>query len=80
MDNAYRIPKIEEFIKGFTFEIKNTYKFAVIDFNTKTNTQSEPYDVWTEQTLSKDWDFGFFSPFDLKVYLENEYIRVKDGK
>lgn len=34
MEDGYRIPRLEEFIQGFEFEVAIDYKFGHIDFST----------------------------------------------
>lgn len=74
METKYRIPKIEEFVKGFTFEEKSVYTWGEMDFLTGKVVSCKTEDVWIEKTINKDPDIDY-----LKAFLENGYIRTVDG-
>lgn len=77
--SKYYIPSIEQFKKGFTYEVKSTYRYETIDFSTREQNLGEPQHIWTEYTLTEDWDEKniYHNTFDLKTYLENGTIRAK---
>lgn len=57
MEKGYRIPKESEFVQGFEYEVKESYKFGILYFNSKgekSNIQmsKEPYEVWNKGIVS----------------------------
>lgn len=88
---GYRVPKLEEFIEGFEFEIRNDY---VIHINNKRH----PYHTWTNGkvwwkkdptkfytdnlpnggTLTQSGYFiNWFKPFDEQSFIDQKLVRVK---
>ena len=48
MEEGYRVPRLEEFVQGFEFEVKHTSRYAIIDLTTGESSFGEPYHFWTE--------------------------------
>jgi len=79
MDN-YRIPKLEEFVQGFEFEVAHDFTYGFLDVsNDKPSVLSHsriwiPRKVtWKTDKMSEIWD----CPFNVESFLEQELIRVK---
>lgn len=77
--DKYYTPDITEFVKGFEYELKHTYRYGLLDLTGNNKSEfSEPVDIWSKHILEKDWDENyFFNPFDLKTYLKNKIIRAR---
>jgi hypothetical protein len=89
MDN-YRIPKREEFIKGFKYEILLTSgggSFFFIDNNSSKETIQKQLDA-NRQPIVKEWvekeyiydnvfDELLNCPYSISYFLKNNLIRVK---
>lgn len=47
MEAGYRVPKIEEFVQGFEFEVAHEYSFGVMDMtNGGTCQMGLPFKIW----------------------------------
>ena len=44
----YRIPKLEEFVQGFKFELAKDYSFLILDFTTTEKPEETKYREWVE--------------------------------
>lgn len=45
---GYRVPKLEEFVQGFKFQKKNSYRFMLIDFANDKTIKSKEYHDWVD--------------------------------
>jgi hypothetical protein len=79
MESKYYTPELKEFVKGFEYEVKHTYRYGMLDLTDNNNSEfSEPVDIWSKHTLEKDWDENyFFNPFDLNTFIKNKTIRTE---
>ena len=90
MEAGYRIPKLEEFVQGFEFEVASEYSFGVMDMtNGGTCQMGAPFKIWNpgkvwwkEDPNKRIIEFtgatmNFFKPFNEQMYIEQELVRVK---
>jgi hypothetical protein len=61
---GYRIPKLEEFVQGFEFEVKNSCRYAIIDLSTGESSFGEPQHFWTEGKVWWMKESKWISVFD----------------
>lgn len=78
----YRVPKIEEFKKGFKFEmLESTHRMILFDMANPTAKEvqiGKTEELWLEHTVNGNVENQFSHFCDFKTYLENGNIRVKD--
>lgn len=78
-NDEYYTPTIDQFKKGFTYEIKNTSRYGILDLSENGKLElGESNILWIPYTLEEDWDINYIgNPFNLQTYLENGTIRTK---
>jgi hypothetical protein len=58
-ESEYRIPKLEEFVQGFEFEVRNDYKFVMLDLSEEKKpeilSESIIWNKWTVTWKETEW-------------------------
>ncbi len=53
MEQGYRVPKLEEFVQGFEFEVANIIGIMLLDFSGKQQDQIYPYKkIWSKSKVT----------------------------